>query len=49
MTFVLGTETIVSINDGGMGIHYDQVREFQPEGVRPVLSLEVYTSILESN
>jgi hypothetical protein len=44
MKFLLGVETIVAINDGGLGINYicDKGRvQWQPGGIRPVLSLEV--------
>jgi hypothetical protein len=44
MKFVLGVETITSINDGGLGIRYNLGQGFvdwQPGGVRPVLSIEV--------
>ena len=44
MKFLLGVETIVAINDGGLGINYISDRrtvQWQPGGIRPVLSLEV--------
>lgn len=47
-TFRLGIETIRVINDGGLGIYYNLGRgptQFQPFGVRPVLSLEVFPFI----
>jgi hypothetical protein len=54
-TFRLGVETIRAINDGGLGIYYNLGRgptQFQPYGVRPVLSLEVihsYSVIAKTN
>jgi hypothetical protein len=44
MTFFLGVEKVVSINDGGLGIRYNLGQGFvdwEYGGVRPVLSLEV--------
>ena len=43
MKFLLGVETITTINDGGLGIRYIQGRrpvKWQPGGIRPVLSIE---------
>lgn len=44
--FHLGVETITAINDGGLGIWYNPGRyvQWQPSGIRPVLSLEVFPS-----
>ena len=45
MKFLLGVETITTINDGGLGIRYIQGRrpvKWQPGGIRPVLSIEVH-------
>ena len=42
--FCLGVEGITAINDGGLGIRYNIGNgnvQFQPGGIRPVLSLEV--------
>ena len=42
--FLLSVETITAINDGGLGIRYNIGNgnvQFQPGGIRPVLSLEV--------
>jgi hypothetical protein len=42
--FLLGVETVTAINDGGLGIWYNTGRgytQWQPGGIRPVLSLEV--------
>jgi hypothetical protein len=42
--FLLGTERITAITDGGLVIRYvsgNKMKEWQPGGVRPVLSLEV--------
>ena len=47
MKFLLGVETITTINDGGLGISYMLERrpvKWQPGGIRPVLSIEVATS-----
>ena len=44
MRFTLGVETILPINDGGLGIRYNigqGYTQWRPGGVRPVLSLEV--------
>jgi len=44
MKFKLGMETVTAINDGGLGIRYNIGNGFvdwQPGGIRPVLSLEV--------
>lgn len=44
MKFLLGVETIVTINDGGLGINYIRDRrqiQWQSDGIRPVLSIEV--------
>lgn len=44
MKFRLGVETITTINDGGLGIQYTRNRrpiQWQPGGIRPVLSIEV--------
>jgi hypothetical protein len=44
MKFLLGVETITTINDGGLGIRYIQGRrpvKWQPGGIRPILSIEV--------
>lgn len=45
--FHLGVETITAINDGGLGIWYNPGRytQWQPNGIRPVLSLEVLPSL----
>jgi hypothetical protein len=47
-TFTLGVETVTAINDGGLGIRYHDGKELvvcRPGGgVRPVLSIEVYSS-----
>jgi hypothetical protein len=45
MKFVLGCETVIAINDGGLKIRYNIGHgntDFRPpgEGIRPVLSLE---------
>ncbi len=45
----LGMETITAINDGGLGIRYNAGRgpvNWQPGGIRPVLSLEVLLCVL---
>jgi hypothetical protein len=50
--FLLGMETVISIDDGGLGIRYNTgsgVVQFQPGGIRPVLSLEVYHLKSSSN
>ena len=42
--FILGVETVTAINDGGLGVRYNLGRgytQWQPGGIRPVLSLEV--------
>jgi hypothetical protein len=42
--FNLGVEAVTAINDGGLGIRYNAGSGFvdwQPGGIRPVLSLEV--------
>jgi hypothetical protein len=49
MRFILGVESITSINDGGLGIRYNAgpgrgIIHWQPDGTRPVLSLEVHLS-----
>ena len=44
MTFVLGTESVTAVDDGGIGIRYNTGEgetDFQPDGIRPVLCLEV--------
>jgi hypothetical protein len=46
--FVLGVETIIAINDGGLGVRYNTghgYTQWQPGGVRPILSLEVCSFI----
>jgi hypothetical protein len=45
--FVLGLETVRAVNDSGLGIQYnlgDGFLDWQPNGIRPVLSLEVLSS-----
>ena len=46
MKFRLGEMQITAVNDGGLGIHYlSEDRNntaWQPKGIRPVLSLEVW-------
>jgi hypothetical protein len=45
MKFRLGTESVIAINDGGLGIRYNTGQGFtdwQPGGIRPILSLEVF-------
>ncbi len=52
MKFVLGVETITTINDGGLGIRYfvgKRPTQFQPGGIRPVLSIEVHFGVSISN
>jgi hypothetical protein len=53
MKFFLGTDSIVAINDGGIGIYFNDGEEdhaFTLGGVRPVLSLEVsFLSFLTAN
>ncbi len=49
--FFLGVEGINAINDGGLGIRYNLGKgfvQFQPGGIRPVLSLEVSPSLIYS-
>jgi hypothetical protein len=51
-TFFLRFDGVTAINDGGLGIRYNNKvkwTEFQPSSRRPVLSLEVYTVIRLSN
>jgi hypothetical protein len=45
-------ETITAINDGGLGIRFNTGRgytQWQPGGIRPVLSLEVLSHISNSD
>ena len=42
--FRLGMQTIIAINDGGLGVRYNTGEgpvDWQPGGIRPVLALEV--------
>jgi hypothetical protein len=51
MKFRLGMESIMAINDGGLGIRYNTGQGFadwQPGGIRPILSLEVF-HLISSN
>ena len=44
MGFKLGTESVRTISDGGLGVRYvadDGWTNFQPGGIRPVLAVEV--------
>ena len=46
MRFKLGTESIRTISDGGLGVQYHAVdgwTNFQPGGIRPVLAVEVFS------
>ena len=54
MRFTIGVETITAINDGGLGIRYNAgpgrgIVQWQPNGIRPVLSLEVHLSFFQSD
>ena len=47
--FRLGMQTIIAINDGGLGVRYNTGEgpvDWQPGGIRPVLALEVLISAL---
>ena len=47
--FRLGVEAVTAINDGGLGILYNTgtgYTQWQPGGIRPVLSLEARPVIL---
>lgn len=47
--FRLGMQTIIAINDGGLGVRYNTGQDpvdWQPGGIRPVLALEVSVYIL---
>lgn len=47
MKFALGVEPITAINDGGLGIRWNDGSsqiDWQPGGIRPVLSLEVLST-----
>lgn len=44
MRFLLGCETVIAIDDGGLSIRYNTGKghtNFQLGGIRPVLCLEV--------
>jgi hypothetical protein len=46
--FLLECETVVAINDDGIGIRYNSDTIFQPQGPRLVLSLEISIVLLLS-
>jgi hypothetical protein len=51
-TFFLRFDSVTAINDGGLGIRYNNKvkwTEFQPSSRQPVLSLEVYAVVRLSN
>jgi len=49
MTFEIGGQKVSPQNDGGIGIRYINqhgVHNWQPGGIRPVLSLEVFLILI---